>query len=324
MFTDLTGMQFGRLKVISLAENKGERRQWLCVCTCGNYKKVITNYLNSGQTSSCGCLVKDVLVKRVFKHGAKKDAIKLKAYRSWTGLRDRCNNVNNQFYNIYGGRGITYCERWNDFNNFFEDMGSPPIDGKRYSLDRIDVNGNYETLNCRWATDDTQANNRTNTRYLIDDGDKITIRDFCKKYLLDYTLICSRLGEGVTDINELKEERKDNFKVTANGISLSIKEWCEKLNILPHSLYSMKSRGKSYEECVIYFSTNKKMNKFSDEDIKQMKYFRLIKKMPIIDVANKFGTSTGYVSSACTDYHARKVELTEQDIERFDVTFAIK
>ena len=96
---------------------------------------------------------------RKMKHGQCLNGKKTSEYRTWQQLRQRCENPNNKAYNNYGGRGIKVCTRWQDFRNFFEDMGKKP--GPKYSIDRIDNDGNYEPSNCRWATrHDQRINSR--------------------------------------------------------------------------------------------------------------------------------------------------------------------
>lgn len=87
------------------------------------------------------------------KHGMSKTRV----YRCWANMISRCSNPNLKNYNYYGGRGISVCERWHDFINFFNDMGHPP---EKMSLERVDVNGNYELENCIWADSKTQSLNK--------------------------------------------------------------------------------------------------------------------------------------------------------------------
>ena len=79
-------------------------------------------------------------------------------YSIWLQMRQRCNNPNCKAYRLYGKRGIKVCKRWDSYKNFIKDMGKRP--SKKYSIDRIDTNGNYEPENCRWSTQKTQVKNR--------------------------------------------------------------------------------------------------------------------------------------------------------------------
>lgn len=157
---DLTGRVFGRLTVLGQAEDyispKGQHfAQWLCQCSCGSESKNIsTGNLKNGSTISCGCSRIESISKTTKTHGASRTS----EYHSWSAMISRCTSENNPDYESYGGRGITVCSRWADcFENFLEDMGDRP---EGTSLDRIDVNGNYEPENCRWATGSDQCFNK--------------------------------------------------------------------------------------------------------------------------------------------------------------------
>jgi hypothetical protein len=106
-------------------------------------------------------------------------------YRAWAGMRTRCSNPSNSRWADYGGRGIRVCDRWQtSFENFRADMGPRP--SAEHSLDRIDVNGNYEPDNCRWATKRQQAQNvRTNVRLVIG-GKELVLRDAARQHNVSY------------------------------------------------------------------------------------------------------------------------------------------
>jgi len=140
-------MSFGKLTTIRQVHSSANgHTRWLCLCECGNMKEVLSTHLKRGNIKSCGCL-------RV-KHGQTHSL----TYQSWKAMLQRCGSVTDRNYPNYGGRGITVCPEWKSFINFYRDMGDRP--SKEITLDRINVNGNYEPGNVRWATAKEQANNR--------------------------------------------------------------------------------------------------------------------------------------------------------------------
>jgi hypothetical protein len=153
---DIQGMKFGHLTVIDRADNNAENRaMWRCECVCGNTSIVMGKSLRSGHVKSCGCQRGN----RETKYGT--HAKKMREYAAWINMRQRCGNPNVDQYKYYGARGIRVCERWQRFENFLADMGPRPAG---HSLERMDVNGNYEPSNCRWATKQEQIDNRREYR----------------------------------------------------------------------------------------------------------------------------------------------------------------
>lgn len=169
---DLIGKKFGRWTVVNSSKSINYRAMWECVCDCGVKRVVRADHLSSGATSSCGCLVKESNVRLRTTHGMSKTRI----YRIYKNMMNRCYYTKHKEFYYWGGRGITVCDRWkNSFENFLEDMGVPD---PNLSIDRIDCNGNYEPLNCRWATAKEQANNVRSKSFASERGVSFAAKEY--------------------------------------------------------------------------------------------------------------------------------------------------
>lgn len=164
----LDGQVFGRLTVIGRFRSRNGRVTWLCRCECGKLHEAVSHALTSGHTKSCGCWKDERNTSTAPTHGHAKRGYKSPTYYSWCAMWTRCTNPNVKSYKDYGGRGVQICDRWKDFENFLADMGERP-EGR--TLDRINVNGNYEPGNCRWATRKEQAINTQRASRLGDEVD---------------------------------------------------------------------------------------------------------------------------------------------------------
>jgi len=187
---DLTGQKFGRLTVVSFAENRDHVLYWNCLCECGNKKIVQGGSLKSGASTSCGCFH----IEKVTKHGYNKGGNSSPTYHSWINMIQRCTNPNNKCYMDYGGRGIIVCERWLEFINFLEDMGEKP--SREYSIDRIDNSGNYCPENCKWSTSKEQAYNRRSNVQLTFNGETKLQYDWAKEWEINHGIISYHLAQG--------------------------------------------------------------------------------------------------------------------------------
>lgn len=185
IFKDITGQTFGRLTVIGISHRSNKKIFWNCKCLCGNKAFVAGNKLKSGWTQSCGCLQKERAGKAAHKHGLRKSRF----YGIWKGMLKRCYDPRDTNYHNYGGRGITVCEDWKNSIEFFDNWCNNSEYSEGLTLDRIEVNGNYEPDNCQWATMREQANNKQNTVYVYVNGVQHTVSDIHRLYGMSKTCV---------------------------------------------------------------------------------------------------------------------------------------
>ena len=181
-----------RWSVVGPSMRRDGRLFWPCRCACGTERLVYASSLRSGASKSCGCLSREVTGERATTHGESGDP----QYVAWTQMKARCHRPSSEKFAIYGGRGITVCDRWREsYAAFLEDMGPRP---EGHSIDRIDVNGNYEPGNCRWATPREQGANLRKSRNLTRDGKTLCMSEWSRVTGLPIGTIFMRLALGWT------------------------------------------------------------------------------------------------------------------------------
>lgn len=193
---DITGKKFNRLTAIRPdGKYKSGNIKWLCRCECGNYVHATSYALIHEKAKSCGCYASDRMVKYNTKHGG----FGTRLYEIWRQMHRRCYGKNTKAYKDYGGRGITVCKEWREFESFekWALFGGYQND---LTIDRIDVNGNYCPENCRWATVKEQSNNRRSCHFVKFNGETHTISEWADIYKVDQRKLYDRLSRYGWDI----------------------------------------------------------------------------------------------------------------------------
>ena len=187
---DLTGRRYAHLTVISQHGHIGDKISWLCRCDCGNEKVVSGSNLKTGNTTSCGCYHAEVAKDYHTTHGMSKT----KLYTIWSSMRYRCENPKCQRYSSYGGKGVSVCAEWKRFNGFYSwAISARYEDG--LSIERIDVDGNYEPSNCKWIPLIDQSQNKTTSRFVSYKSKKLTISQLANLTGMPYQRLYQRINK---------------------------------------------------------------------------------------------------------------------------------
>ncbi len=208
-FRSLVGKKFGRLEVLSLKEKRigtdfsSSRFYWWCKCVCGTELSVRSDGLTRGYTKSCGCLQRDITKKmaEVFRvtHG-QCTGNRTILYSKWRSIRTRCSNKNDRNYHNYGGRGITCA--WKSFEEFRDDMQESFFEHaekhgiKSTTIERINVDKEYSSENCRWATRKEQGFNKRNNHRLSYRGKEKTVTEWAVELNIQPATLFARIQNG--------------------------------------------------------------------------------------------------------------------------------
>ena len=193
----MSGRVYGRLRILELVERDFESNNhvYRMSCDCGAVVQKRIRAVAYGKTvRSCGCLARETLIKRNTTHGLSR--LMADEYKIWKDMWARCTNTKRGDWKWYGERGIRVCDRWADFAMFAEDMGKRP---EGMTIDRVNVDGDYEPTNCRWATIEQQANNRRNNHLVRVNGQAMTLAQAERATGVRATTIRARLRVGVSE-----------------------------------------------------------------------------------------------------------------------------
>ena len=247
------GRRFGRLTPVhEAARSKRGERRWTCLCECGATAVVFQSVLRNGSTNSCGCLRKEVTRARKTTHGNTQCKSPTPEYQAWRAMKRRCYSPHGKDYPHYGGRGVTVCERWlHSFENFLADMGERPTTD--HSIDRVDVNGNYEPGNCRWATDIEQARNHRNNALVTFEGKTMCIAAWAEEKGIPASLVSTRLIRGwdvARSLSPVTTEYGRTF-LELDGVSLPLGQWAKKTGIGRATIAARLRSGLTVREALI-------------------------------------------------------------------------
>lgn len=239
--------KFGRLTFKeAVAGLRGGARYGVFVCDCGTVKEMSIPNVALGKSTSCGCFARESIGDRARTHGMSKSP----EYQTWNRMWSRCTNPITSRYHRYGGRGITVCDRWASFENFYEDMGPRP--SADHSIERDEVDGNYEPGNCRWATKKEQSRNTSTNLFVEYRGERRCVAEWCEITGIPYATFIQRLRRGIP-LEQVFDTSSDGFwkkSIVVDGVSKLTTEWMRDAGIPISSFYHFRRKGLSEEEIV--------------------------------------------------------------------------
>ena len=204
---DYTGQKFGRLTFVGYIGRKKNKSTWLLRCDCGKEFEKPAREIVSGNTSSCGCMAKELRLKRFTRHGMHKTPL----YQKYQDMIRRCYNPDTVRYECYGAKGVKVCKEWLKENNGFENFKSWAFENgyKEYdpnktarkdvlTLDRIDNNGDYSPENCRWAKFKVQENNKSNNVYMWYKGTRYSLKELSERFDISYSIVQRKYHKGLS------------------------------------------------------------------------------------------------------------------------------
>ena len=232
---DYIGYSIGCLTVIEELEPKGTERCFLCKCSvCGGTH--IRRMSNIKKHGTCGHTFEQPNYKRI--------------YEAWRAMKKRCYLKSNHNYKWYGQRGIKICDEWKDNPQAFYNWSIDNGYGDNLTIDRIDVNKDYEPSNCRWVDQRTQQNNKRNNKVISYNGMPKTMAEWARYLNLDYALLKSRLLNGMTFERAIHKSKPKVIKYTINGETNTARYFAIKYDIPYITVYSRLKRGLSIEEAL--------------------------------------------------------------------------
>ena len=292
-FIDLTGQRFGRLTVIGRTDDyvspKGHKLvRWLCECDCGNKSCVTTSSLKKGESKSCGCLNREISRKRLLTHGDSEARL----YHIWRRMKDRCNTETDKNYHHYGGRGISVCQEWDDYV-VFKEWALNSGYNEQLTIDRINVDGNYEPSNCRWVDWTVQANNKRNNHYITYKNKTQSMKDWSNELSIDYSTLRRRIGSGWSPESAFNTpiETKEPERIEYNGVTQTIGAWARETGIPRSTIGNRLEKGWSVERA---------LTTTDDARLKQLTYNG--KTQSVKDWADELGVNSNGLYNRVTTY----------------------